>query len=73
MLRDAGLIPGLGRFPVGGHGNPPHFLAWKSMASGDYAVGLEPCTTKLDELFAYSTIKAGETIEFSVDLTVEEL
>ena len=21
-LRDAGLIPGLGRFPGGGHGNP---------------------------------------------------
>lgn len=51
----------------------PHFLAWKSMASGDYAVGLEPCTTKLDELFAYSTIKAGKTIEFAVDLAVEEL
>ena len=25
MLRDAGLIPGLGRFPVGGHGNPPQY------------------------------------------------
>ena len=51
----------------------PHFLVWKSMASGDYAVGLEPCTTKLDDLFAYSAIKAGETIRFSVTIAVNEL
>ena len=48
----------------------PEFLAWKSIACGDYAVGLEPTTTKLDDLFAYSTIKAGETIEFRVELMV---
>ena len=24
-----GLIPGLGRSPGGGNGNPPHFLAWR--------------------------------------------
>ena len=51
----------------------PHFLAWKSMASGDYAVGLEPCTTKLDHLFEYSTIASGESICFTVDLSVSEL
>jgi len=51
----------------------PNFLEWKNMTSGDYALGLEPCTTKLDELFAYSTIKAGETIAFSLDLTINEL
>lgn len=51
----------------------PHFLLWKSMASGDYAVGLEPCTTKLDDLFAYSVIKAGETIAFAVSFTINEL
>lgn len=51
----------------------PYFLVWKSMAGGDYAVGLEPCTTKLDDLFAYSTIKAGETIRFSVNISVNEL
>ena len=50
----------------------PNFLEWKCMASGDYALGLEPCTTKLDDLFAYSTIKAGEAIAFSVDLTITE-
>lgn len=51
----------------------PHFLAWKSMASGDYAVGLEPCTTKLDDLFAYSLIKAGEAVEFNINLTINDL
>lgn len=51
----------------------PEFLAWKSIASGDYAVGLEPTTTKLDGSFAYSTIAAGETLEFRVELSVSEL
>lgn len=50
-----------------------NFLEWKCMASGDYALGLEPCTTKLDDLFAYSTIKAGEAIAFSVNITINEL
>ena len=27
--RDAALIPGSGRSPEGGHGNPLQFLAWK--------------------------------------------
>ncbi len=51
----------------------PHFLAWKSLASGDYAVGLEPATTKLDHLFEYSTIPAGETLEFRLELSVSEI
>ena len=28
---DLGLIPGLGRFPGGGHGNSLHILAWRSL------------------------------------------
>ena len=27
-IRDTGSIPGLGRSPGRGHGNPPHILAW---------------------------------------------
>ncbi|MBQ1244360.1 MAG: aldose 1-epimerase family protein, partial [Clostridia bacterium] len=34
----------------------PHFVEWKSMVSGDYALGLEPCTTELDDRFAYKTV-----------------
>lgn len=50
----------------------PNFLLWKNMTSGDYAVGLEPCTTKLDHLFEYSKIKAGETVEFRVELKISD-
>ena len=48
----------------------PHFVEWKSMASGDYALGLEPCTTELDNGFAYNTIKLGEKIKFSVNILI---
>lgn len=48
----------------------PHFVEWKSMASGDYALGLEPCTTELDDRFAYKTIKPNEKISFTVKITI---
>lgn len=51
----------------------PLFLEWKSMASGDYVLGLEPCTTKTGDAFAYKTIAAGETVKFSVALKVEKV
>ena len=51
----------------------PEFVEWKSMASGDYALGLEPSTTKLDEGFVYRTVASGESIRFALDLTVDEL
>lgn len=40
----------------------PHFVEWKSMASGDYALGLEPCTTELDDRFSYSSIAPGQQV-----------
>ena len=51
----------------------PHFVEWKSMASGAYAVGLEPCTTLLDEGFAYKTLDAGERVKFFVEIAVEKI
>lgn len=51
----------------------PHFVEWKSMASGDYALGLEPSTTELDDRFAYRKIRAGETVYFWVELCVSRL
>lgn len=48
----------------------PRFVEWKSMASGDYALGLEPCTTELDERFAYKSIAPNEKIRFKVTLSV---
>ena len=47
-----------------------HFVEWKSMASGDYALGLEPCTTELDDRFAYKTIEVGEKIKFFVKILI---
>lgn len=51
----------------------PHFVEWKSMASGDYALGLEPCTTELDGGFAYQTLKAGESVRFSLNIKVSDI
>ena len=51
----------------------PRFVEWKSMASGDYALGLEPCTTELDKGFVYSSLDSGEKISFTVMLRVENL
>ena len=48
----------------------PCFVEWKSMASGDYALGLEPCTTELDNGFAYKTIEVGEKIKFFVKILI---
>jgi len=51
----------------------PSFVEWKSMASGDYALGLEPCSTTLDEDFKYAVIKGQETIKFDVKLSVKDI
>ena len=51
----------------------PCFVEWKSMASGDYALGLEPCTTELDDRFTYRTIEAGEKIALSIAITVSRI
>lgn len=50
----------------------PHFVEWKSMACGDYALGLEPCTTELDDGFAFRTIKVNENAVFKIDITVTD-
>lgn len=50
----------------------PYFVLWKSMASGDYALGLEPCTTELDGRFAYKTISPNEQIRFCVEIKIEK-
>ena len=51
----------------------PCFVEWRSMASGDYALGLEPATTELDGTFAYKTIKAGEQVSFALEMQVSSL
>ena len=59
------------RFTVSYSGDTlPHFVEWKSMASGDYALGLEPCTTELDDRFSYILIRPNEKILFAVTLKI---
>ncbi len=48
----------------------PCFVQWNSAASGDYALGLEPATTLLDDRFAYRTIEPNEEIAFSIELKI---
>lgn len=48
----------------------PHFVQWKSMASGDYALGLEPCTTELDGNFRYDRLASGESKKFTLAFRV---
>ena len=62
------------KFTVSYSGNTlPHFLEWRSMASGDYALGLEPCTTELDGHFKASKIDASESVRFTLSLSVTEI
>ena len=48
----------------------PCFVEWKSMASGDYALGLEPSTTELDGRFAYRSLKRGEKRQFFLRMSI---
>ena len=48
----------------------PCFLEWKSMASGDYALGLEPCTSRIGKALEPKPIAPGESVRFALDLSV---
>jgi len=50
-----------------------NLVEWKSICSGDYALGLEPCTTLLDDKFKYKKIKAKEEIKFDLSIRVKEI
>jgi len=49
------------------------FVQWKSRASGDYVMALEPCTSWLDGHLKQSVIKAGKAVTHTVVLRVEDL
>lgn len=51
----------------------PRFVVWKSECCGDYALGLEPATTELDERFAYRSIKPGECISFDATIKMDRI
>lgn len=49
------------------------FVQWKSMACGDYALGLEPCTTQLDEGFAYKILAPKKSVNFRLEIEIETI
>ncbi|MBR2057053.1 MAG: DUF4432 family protein, partial [Clostridia bacterium] len=51
----------------------PYFVQWNSRMSGDYAQGLEPTTTFLDDTFKRNKIGVGEKVNFFVKFTVDRL
>lgn len=51
----------------------PYFVEWKSMASGDYALGLEPSTSLLDNDFKFSSLGKQSQKEFKIMLRIEEI
>ncbi len=51
----------------------PCFLQWSSPASQDYALGLEPATSFLDDQFAYRQIAPAERKAFFVELSFESI
>ena len=44
------------------------FVQWKSRASGDYVIGLEPCTSWLDGELKYSVLKPGKSVSHTLVL-----
>lgn len=51
----------------------PCCIQWYSNASHDYALGIEPATSFLDDWFAYRQLNPGESVTFSLELSVRDL
>ena len=49
------------------------FVEWKSRASGDYVIGLEPCTSWLDGELRHSVLKPGKSATHTLVLKTENL
>lgn len=49
------------------------FVEWKSRASGDYVIGLEPCTSWLDGELRREILAPGETAVHALALKTEDL
>ena len=50
--------------------NLPYIMEWKSMVSGDYALGIEPCNTSYLDMQP-TPIDVGEKHSFKIKVTVE--
>ena len=47
-----------------------YVVEWKSLASGDYVLGIEPTTTMLDSYFKYNVLLPNQTVKmgFSIEM-----
>ena len=48
----------------------PSVVQWISPATRDYAMGLEPATSFLDDYFSYKQIQSSEKVDFSIEMQV---
>lgn len=53
--------------------NYKKFVEWKSRASGDYVIGLEPCSSWLDDELTYSNLRAGARTINKLTIKVENI
>lgn len=51
----------------------PYLIEWKSMAAGDYALGIEPSTSALDDRFSEKILPAGQSHEYPLTIEVENI
>ena len=51
----------------------PHLIEWKSMIAGDYALGIEPSTTRLDGAMTKKKIASGEVHRYEICVEIEDL
>ena len=51
----------------------PGLVEWVSLSIGDYALGLEPATSYLNEGFEYRKIKPGQEVDFYLNLEIKEI
>jgi hypothetical protein len=48
----------------------PFTVEWKAMIAGDYALGIEPTTTRFDD-FKYKIIKAKESKTYKISIKIK--
>ncbi len=51
----------------------PCLIQWNSPASQDYALGIEPATCFLDDKFEYKTIDVNQTVNFKIEISLENI
>ena len=68
---DSDLIPGQGRAPEGGHGNPLHYSCQENpMNRGLQSMVLQSDTTVLLSMHAHEPLKGRSLVQFSLEFSI---